>query len=131
MQKNLMNILRPLSPHLPIYKQRWWILFIFLATLVLLFYLLCMVCGYLELIQYIQGRLPLCLGGRALSLALRNWLGCSGGLALAFVFVVKAFLTAEAAPLLGNSMAPSGADEVLKSLLPQAEVGKGSRSPRQ
>lgn len=73
-----------------------------------------MVCGYLELIQYIQGRLPLCLGGRALSLVLRNWLGCSGGLALALGFAIRALLSSESAPFFGGNMmnmvSPTGAD---------------------
>ena len=54
-------------------------------------------CELVSLIIDIIQRLTFSLAGKAISFYLRR-VGFSGGLSFAFVFVVKAFLTAEAAP---------------------------------
>ena len=100
-----MNILRPLSPHLPIYKPQLTSTFpishrisgAFLATIVFFFYLLCLFLGSLDFFQPLLSKVGSSVGGRALSLALSK-LGCSGGLSLAIGFAVRAILTAEIAP---------------------------------
>ena len=84
---NLMNILRPLSPHLPIYKPQLTSTFpiyhrisgAFLATLVLFFYLLCDPFGVWDSFLSVGSQVSLRLGGRALSFFLIK-MGCSGGL---------------------------------------------------
>ena len=81
------NILRPLSPHLPIYKPQLTSTFpiyhrisgAFLATLVLFFYLLCDPFGVWDSFLSVGSQVSLRLGGRALSFFLIK-MGCSGGL---------------------------------------------------
>ena len=179
-----MNILRPLSPHLPIYKPQLTSTFpishrisgAFLATIVLFFYLLCLKIGLIcftyanfyqflfyssklilisveitalalsyhlyngvrhlglagrwnfkSIIKYFvfwltvyaalavipvpsdlflgKVKVILILGVRALSFFLRK-MGCSGGLALAIGFAVRALLATETAPPFGNAVSP-------------------------
>ena len=84
---NRKNILRPLSPHLPIYKPQLTSTFpiyhrisgAFLATLVLFFYLLCDPFGVWDSFLSVGSQVSLRLGGRALSFFLIK-MGCSGGL---------------------------------------------------
>ena len=104
-----MNILRPLSPHRgEIWKGRD-LPFLFLATIVLFFYLLCLKIGLIGCFFSWVSKVGFILGGRALSFVLLK-LGCSGGLTLWIVLPLRALLTPEAAPYLGNLMLPNGAD---------------------
>ena len=102
-QPNIMKRLRPLSPQV----RRFLYAVLILFTLLLLCYFLCLTLGSIALFQAFLCKMSFFLGGRALSFALFK-LGCSGGLAWAFAFVCKAFLTAEATPFV-LYMVPSGA----------------------
>ena len=64
----------------------------------------------MDFFESLLSKMGFTLGGRALSLALCKWLGCSGVLSLAIGFAVRAFLATEAAPAPGNMMSPTGSD---------------------
>ena len=99
-----MNILRPLSPHRPIVQIC--VRYLFLATIVLFFYLLCLKLERMDWFQTLFDRVGGSLGGKALSFALRGWgCCCSAGLALTVGFALQALLTGEG---FTNMMAPSG-----------------------
>ena len=100
-----MNLLRPLSPHRPIVQIC--VRYLFLATIVLFFYLLCLKIGLIGCFFSWVSKVGFLLVGRALSFFFIK-MGCSGGLAWAFALVCKAFLTAEATPFV-LYMVPSGA----------------------
>ena len=82
---------------------------VLLVTIVLFFYLLCLKIGLIGCFFSWVSKVGLILGGRALSFVLLK-LGCSGGLTLWIVLPLRALLTPEAAPYLGNLMLPNGAD---------------------
>lgn len=93
--------------------KRFSIPFLFLATLVFFFYLLCLQFGYIPFFQMLLERLSFSLGRRALSFALCKGLGCSGGLAFAILYLYALteapFLGNTEAPFLGNKMLPGDA----------------------
>lgn len=64
--------------------------------------------GGIEQVRGFLGKVSLNLGSRTLSWALfkLGCSGCAGGLALAFVFITNAFLTAEATYMMPSSSAP-------------------------
>ena len=101
---NIMNLLRPLSPHRPIVQIC--VRYLFLATIVLFFYLLCLKLERMDWFQTLFDRVGGSLGGKALSFPLRGWgCSCSAGLALTVGFALQALLTGEG---FTNMMAPSG-----------------------
>jgi hypothetical protein len=120
-----MDFLRSLSTRNPRIRQFLYS-FLILIPLLGVFHFCCLRLGSLDLFHNTLWKMAFCLGGRALSVSLCE-LGCSGG--LAFVFVVKAFLTAEAAPLLVHYMAPSGADEGSSTSFPKLEWEKALDLP--
>lgn len=92
--------------------MRNWIRFIpflFLATIVFFFYLLCLLIGSIDFFQALLSKVGFSVGGRALSFALCKW-GCSGsgGLTFAILLAVRTLITAEAESI-KTMMAPSGA----------------------
>lgn len=99
-----MNILRPLSPPRPIVQIC--VRYLFLATIVLFFYLLCLKLERMDWFQTLLDRVGGSLGGKALSFPLRGWgCSCSAGLALTVGFALQALLTGEG---ITNMMAPAG-----------------------
>ena len=101
---NIMNILRPLSPPRPIVQIC--VRYLFLATIVLFFYLLCLKLERMDWFQTLFDRVGGSLGGKALSFPLRGWgCSCSAGLALTVDFALQALLTGEG---FTNMMAPAG-----------------------
>jgi hypothetical protein len=87
---NIMNLLRPLSPHRPIVQIC--VRYLFLATIVLFFYLLCLKIGLIGCFFSWVSKVGFLFGGRALSFVLLK-LGCSGGLTLWIVLPLRALLT--------------------------------------
>jgi len=115
-----MNILRPLYPHRgEIWKGRD-LPFLFLATIVLFFYLLCLKIGFLAYFSLVLSKGGFILGGRALSYLFIK-MGCSGGLTLAILFAVRVLLSTGAAPSLGNMMLPAGAESGPSTAFPKLE----------
>lgn len=81
-----------------------------LFPLVTLVYFLCMCGGSVEFFHALLSKAGVSMGCRALcSFVLK--IGCSGALALAIGFVMKALLVPEATPYLANMVLPAGADE--------------------
>ena len=72
----IMNILRPLSTHLARIFKRWSIPFLALATIVLVFYVVCLKLGILPYFSLVMLKGGFILGGRALSFLLIK-LGCN------------------------------------------------------
>lgn len=129
--KRIMNILRQLSTHLTSVKSRLTSTFpishrisgAFLAraTIVLVLYLLCLKMGWISLFLSLLSRVGVSLGGRALSFFLIK-MGCSGGLALAIGFAVRALLT----PFLANMVLPAGVDSGASGSAPASGSTEGS-----
>ena len=107
MNKNptIMNILRPLSHHLRQFFYSCLILFALLNVC----YCLCLSSIYF--FQALLSKAGVFLGARALSFFLIK-IGCSGGLALAIGFAVRALLATEAAPPFGNAVSPGREPEL-------------------
>jgi hypothetical protein len=103
----IMNILRPLAPHLRQFLYSVLILF----ALINVCYCLCFFLGYIYFFQALLSKAGVFLGARALSFFLIK-IGCSGGLALAIGFAVRALLAAEAAPPFGNAVSPGREPEL-------------------
>lgn len=76
-----------------------------LSFMALVFYLMCIRLGCIELFWSIFSHLQGAIMDRALRFLLAQ-VGCAGGLASAFVFLSKAFLTAEATYMLPSSSGP-------------------------
>ncbi|KAL4632524.1 hypothetical protein ACB092_04G057100 [Castanea dentata] len=82
--------------------------FLFLATIVLFFYLLCLKIGLMDFdfFHALLEKVGFSLGSRALSFAfLKLGCSCSAGLALTVGFALQALLTGEG---FTNMMAPAG-----------------------
>lgn len=103
----IMNILRPLSPHLRQFLYSFLILFALLNVC----YCLCLCLSSIYFFQALLSKAGVFLGARALSFFLIK-IGCSGGLALAIGFAVRALLATEAAPPFGNAVSPGREPEL-------------------
>ena len=82
------------------------IVFLLVSVVLMMYYLICLILGSMDLFQAVFLKLGLALGARALSFALLK-LGLAGGLALAIGCALRALFCAEEMPLW---MLPSGAD---------------------
>jgi hypothetical protein len=119
-----MNILRPLYPHLSHIFQRWSIPFLFLATIVLFFYLICLQVDVLNFFISVLSKVGLRVGGRALFF----FFGCHGSLTLAIAF---AFWVLTGEPSLIWKMMPSGeGTSGTKLPLSVGDGGSGASSSR-
>lgn len=107
-------------PIKPIFRRRG-IPFLFLATIVLFFYIFCVQFDFLTYFQVLLSKVGLLLGGRALSFFFIK-MGCAGGLSLAILFAVRVLITTEAASLPGNQMLPGGREPNLDLRLGPPEV---------
>ena len=104
-----MNILRPLSPPILKILKQWLIPLIFLATLVLFGYLVCLKMGWVYYFLVVLSKVGLLLAGRAISVLLprSRWSGIiSWGVGLALRAVVDTEATAP--PGNGNLFLPAG-----------------------
>lgn len=96
-----MKILRPLFTKCRPFLYS----FLFLATIVLFFSLICFYINALEFLLDLLSKVGVSLGGRALcSFVIK--MGCPAGLALAMGFAVRALLTGDANPSLAHWMLP-------------------------
>ena len=92
------------------------------VTLLLFCYLVCLKMGWVSLFLSLLSRVGVSLGAKALSFFLVK-MGCSGGLALAIGFAVRALLATEAAPSFGNAVSPGREPELdLRLGLPGVQV---------
>lgn len=81
---------------------------IIVTLLLVIFFLICVKLGFLSYFQILLSKVGFFFGQRALSFFLMK-MGCSGALALAIGFAVKALLATEVAPYLANLVLPAGA----------------------
>jgi hypothetical protein len=79
---------------------------LFVVSIIVLIYLMCLQNDYMPPFKTLLEKAGVSLGSRALSFFLIN-MGCSGGLALAIGFAVRALLATEAAPPFRNMMLPT------------------------
>lgn len=133
----MMNMLRPLSTSLSYIEIRFFIRLLLLSTLFFLLWILCKKMGWIYYLLVLLSKVGFLLGARALSFLLLK-LGCSGGLALAIVFAVKALLTSGVEPNMMNpsddsSSAPSALEERTNELIQdnlkdrKGDLGDGQR----
>lgn len=103
-----MDFLRSLSARNPRIRQFLYS-FLILIPILGVFHFCCLRLGSLDLFHNTLWKMAFCLGGRALSFFLIK-IGCSGGLVLAIVFVVRALFTTGEVPFLANMMMDPGED---------------------
>lgn len=101
LKPHMMNMLRPLSTSLSYIEIRFFIRLLLLSTLFFLLWILWLKMGWIYYLLVLLSKVGFLLGARALSFFLLK-LGCSGGLALAIVFAVKALLTSGVEPHMMN-----------------------------
>ena len=126
------KILRPLSTlrhrfsnlllSVLVILKRWSIPLLFLATIVLFFYMICDQLGFVDYFLSVGYQVSLRLGFRTLSFFLIQ-MGCSSGLALATGFVVTGLLTAGGEPTI-NHMQPAGGSSTAESFPSLSSIEK-------
>ena len=100
--------------------QRWSIPFLFLATRVLVFSLLCLKIGLIADFQILLSKVGFFLAGRTLSFLLRRSRWC-GILSLGIHFLFRASIGLEATPSFGNMVFPAGAESEASTSFPNPE----------
>lgn len=102
--------------------------FLFVATMSGLLYLLCLKLGAMDFFQSLLSKAGVSMGCRALCSFVFK-IECSGALALAIGFAVKALLATEAAPYLANMVLPAGAEASVNQAPGRNDAGPSNAGP--
>ncbi|WJZ97163.1 hypothetical protein VitviT2T_015790 [Vitis vinifera] len=92
------------------------------------FYLLCLILGSIDIFWALLSKAGVSMGCRALCSFVFK-IGCSGALALAIGFAVKALLATEAAPYLANMVLPAGAEASVNQAPGRNDAGPSNAGP--